>query len=302
MTEGTTTDYIMSKFFNSGFARLCGCLLLMISAAQADSMQQSGYATAHDGAPIYFEVHGKGEKTILLASVPVRVPEVLNDDPATKTMVEISMAQKNAYIDALGDRYRLILFEYPGELKMYTLTPGNVARDYLAIADAAGVDRFGYVGYSFACVAGIQLALRSDRMTALACGGFPPIDGPYADMLKVTRAWYEDPSATFNGIPGGPPEVTRQFVTYYEALGSFNDRAIQGKLTMPRLSWIGAEDQLILNGTGLTHMGHAVEKSREKLEKAGWNILVLPGMDHLEAGSIETALPIVKNWLEQVWE
>ena len=71
---------------------------------------------------------------------------------------------------------------------MYTLTPAAVARNYLAVADAAGIDRFAYAGYSWGCVTGLQLALRSDRLLALVCGGCLAMDGPYDVMLAVTRA------------------------------------------------------------------------------------------------------------------
>jgi hypothetical protein len=35
---------------------------------------------------------------------------------------------------------------------------------------------------------GLQLAIRTPRLLALVMGGFPPIDGPYAQMLRVTTA------------------------------------------------------------------------------------------------------------------
>ena len=69
-----------------------------------------------------------------------------------------------------------------------TLTPANVAADLLAIADAAGADTFAYYGYSWLALAGLQLAVRTDRLWALAMGGFPPLDGPYQSMLSVTRS------------------------------------------------------------------------------------------------------------------
>jgi pimeloyl-ACP methyl ester carboxylesterase len=62
------------------------------------------------------------------------------------------------------------------------LTPESVASDLLAIADASGADRFAYYGYSWLALAGLQLALRTDRLWALAMGGYPPLDGPYRAM------------------------------------------------------------------------------------------------------------------------
>ena len=88
--------------------------------------------------------------------------------------------------------FRVVTADYEGHLvqhpKPTTLTAAAVAADLLAIADAAGADRFAYYGYSWLALAGLQLALRTDRLTALAMGGYPPLGGPYAAMLSVTAA------------------------------------------------------------------------------------------------------------------
>lgn len=69
-----------------------------------------------------------------------------------------------------------------------TLTPDNAVGDILAVADAVGAGRFAYYGYSWLALCGLQLAIRTDRLTALVMGGFPPIDGPYQERLRVTAA------------------------------------------------------------------------------------------------------------------
>ncbi|MYE12991.1 MAG: alpha/beta hydrolase [Gammaproteobacteria bacterium] len=135
---------------------------------------------------------------------------------------------ETSVVDRFVDAYRVILIDYPGEPKTYTLTPAAVARDYLAVADAAGIDRFAYAGYSWGCVTGLQLALRTDRLLALVCGGFPAMDGPYDVMLAVTRAMSR------GEVPvGTPPSMAvraqgRQFRTYYQGLAAFDDRLMQG--------------------------------------------------------------------------
>ncbi|MEK8228842.1 alpha/beta hydrolase [Oerskovia sp. M15] len=77
-----------------------------------------------------------------------------------------------------------------------TLTPENVVADLLAIADAAGADTFAYYGYSWLAMSGLQVALRTPRLSALVMGGFPPLGGPYAGMLQVTRATHDKTSAS----------------------------------------------------------------------------------------------------------
>src|SRR5439155_24481789 len=95
-------------------------------------------------------------------------------------------------IGGLSPAFRVVAADYEAHRLANpapsTLTPDNVAADLLAIADAAGAERFAWYGYSWLALVGLQLALRTDRLRALVMGGFPPIDGPYAPMLAVTRA------------------------------------------------------------------------------------------------------------------
>src|SRR5262249_57916205 len=126
-----------------------------------------------------------------------------------------------------------------------------VAPGLLAIADAAGADRFAYYGYSWLALAGLQLAIRTDRLTALAMGAFPPLGGPYGPMLTVTRAAHRMALANRDKQPGAATEVqpgdwdavevtqtpdqTRQYVTLYESLQDFDERAAPGRLHVARL-------------------------------------------------------------------
>src|SRR5205085_635425 len=88
----------------------------------------------------------------------------------------------------------------------------------------------------------------TDRLTALVMGGFPPLDGPYAEMLQVTTAAYEmaegPPSDDEWSTAGLSKGQTRQFMTLYQALQRFDDRAIQAQLTCPRLCFAGTKDEI----------------------------------------------------------
>src|SRR5436309_11310059 len=166
-------------------------------------------ATLHDGSTIEIEVDGEGP-TLLL---PV------NPHPVTGPLAE-QMRQYGAdpalgqsLIKGLSDAFRVVAFDYEGQClqipKPETLTPANVASDILAVADAAGVDRFAYYGYSWLAMIGLQLAIRTDRLWALVLGGFPPLNGPYEEMHLVTTVAYEmasgeraTPSADESDWPG----------------------------------------------------------------------------------------------------
>jgi pimeloyl-ACP methyl ester carboxylesterase len=277
-------------------------------------------ARLHDGSAIDVEVHGEGPAVLLSVNPrPVEGPQAeelrrWGADPALGRTL----------IDGLGDAFRVVAFDYEGHVlavpKPDSLTPANLAADLLAVADAAAADRFAYYGYSWLALAGLQLAIRSDRVAALAMGGWPPLDGPYADMLQVTRATHEMAVANAASPPpstepsGQPPEEidwsqvqltlsegqTRQFVTLYEALRDFDDRAAQARLACPRLCLVGSADSITYEerwGGVRVSIADPVIAGRAELEARGWQVEVLEGLDHLQAMQAAQVLPILRPWL-----
>jgi pimeloyl-ACP methyl ester carboxylesterase len=280
-------------------------------------------ARLHDGGTIAVEVKGRGPAVLL----PV------NPEPVTGPQAEelrrwgVDPALGRTLIDGLADAFQVVAFDYEGHLlavpKPDTLTPEGVVGDLLAVADAAGAGRFAYYGYSWLALAGLQLALRTDRLTALVMGGYPPLDGPYAQMLRVTTATHKlavanaaAPAATPSDPPpsgGSPEEVdwsqvevtlseaqTRQFVTLYQALEGFDDRAAQARLRCPRLCFVGSADEISYDerwGGVRVSMADPVIARRAELEALGWRVEVLDGLDHTQAMQANRVLPILRPWL-----
>lgn len=186
----------------------------------------------------------------------------------------------------------------------------------MAIADAAGVESFAYYGYSWLALSGLQLAIRTDRLWALAMGGFPPIDGPYVEMLAVTRAAHEaalvpatSSSETvtpgdWDSAPGITNEmVTRQFATLYEHLFSFDDREIDLPAGLAKLVFAGENDHIEYSerwGGVDVKMAEPLITHEAQLEGDGWTVRVLPGLDHLGAMHSDAVLPVLLPWLERV--
>ena len=189
-------------------------------------------ATLHDGSIIEIEVEGEGP-TLLL---PVNPHPVTGPQAETMRAWGADPALGHTLIKGLRDAFRVVAFDYEGQClrlpKPDTLTPTNVASDLLAVADAVGADRFAYYGYSWLALIGMQLAIRTDRLAALVMGGFPPLDGPYAAMLRITTAAHEaaieaaqtdkESSDQLPAVEAGDwdsaqitvsPDKTRQFVT-----------------------------------------------------------------------------------------
>jgi pimeloyl-ACP methyl ester carboxylesterase len=276
-------------------------------------------ARLHDGSTIAVEVDGHGPAVLL----PVNPQPVEGPQAEELRRWGADPALGRTLVDGLSDAFRVVAFDYEGHLlhvpKPDTLTPANLAGDLLAVADAAGTDRFAYYGYSWLALAGLQLAIRSDRVAALAMGGFPPLDGPYGPMLQVTTATHamamanatSPPSQEPPEEPAGEPDwsqvqvslteaQTRQFVTLYQALQGFDDRAAQAQLGFPRLCIVGSADEIAYDqrwGGVTVSMADPVIRHRAELEALGWEVRVLEGLDHTQAMQAAQVLPILRSWL-----
>ena len=282
-------------------------------------------ARLHDASTIAFEVHGRGP-TVLL---PVNPQPVEGAQAEEMRRWGADPALGRSLIDGLSDAFRVVAFDYEGHLlqvpKPDTLTPANVTGDLLAVADAAGADRFAYYGYSWLALAGLQLAIRTDRLSALVMGGFPPIGGPYTQMLAVTDATHvlassasapstaptskssaEPPDEPAGELDWSQVEVTlteaqtRQFVTLYQALQGFDDVAVQAQLRCPRLCFVGSADEIDYDerwGGVHVSMADPVIDRRAELEALGWQVRVLEGLDHMQAMQAAQVVPILRPWL-----
>jgi pimeloyl-ACP methyl ester carboxylesterase len=273
----------------------------------------------HDGSTIEVQVHGEGPALLL----PVNPRPVEGAQAEELRRWGADPALGRSLIDGLSDLFRVVAFDYEGHVlqvpKPDTLTPANVAGDLLAVADAAGADRFAYYGYSWLALSGLQLAIRTDRLEALVMGGFPPLGGPYAQMLRVTEATHAMASQARSAAatsqpsdePPGEPDwsqvevslteaQTRQFVTLYQALHGFDDRAAQARIRCPRLCLVGSADEITYGerwgGVQVSLAGPVVQR-RAELEALGWQVRVLEGLDHAQAMQAVQVLPILRPWL-----
>ncbi|MFE4465562.1 alpha/beta hydrolase [Oerskovia sp. NPDC056781] len=306
-------------------------------------------ATLHDGGTIRVEVTGTGP-AVLLPVDPVPATGPRADELRTWG---VDPALGRALVDALSPTFCVVAADYEGHRMAHpapdTLSPENVAADLLAIADAAGAETFAYYGYSWLALSGLQLALRTTRLSALVMGGFPPRGGPYAGMLAVTRATHamttEAPAAPSTEPTDGPtaqreasdvvgqeeraqatddaattardPEgfdwdafdmtlgegQTRQFVTLYEALEGFDDRAALTAVACPRLAFAGSADEIDYGerwGGVHVSIGGALAAHADELRAAGWDVRLLDGLDHTRAMQPDAVLPVLGPWLASV--
>ena len=257
-------------------------------------------ATLHDGSAISIEVRGDGSNLLL----PVNPHPV--EGPKAEEMRKwgADPALGHSLVNGLIDSYRIIAFDYDAHNlsnpKPDTLTPDNVVRDILDVADAVGADRFAYYGYSWLGMIGLQLAIRTDRLSALIMGGFPPINGPYKELLPFFEAVHARSGGDLDDQVKVSMDQSRQFVTLFQALQGFDDEAVQSRIKCPRLCFAGSKDE-IDHGKDLgdVHISLAapIINRREELEHLGWDVRVLEGFNHVQAMQASQVVPIICSLL-----
>jgi len=249
---------------------------------------QKSQVNAADGTPILFETYGSPKS-----------PAVFLGPHFYRTRAECDESSTDSWIDALQSEFFLVIADYPrgigctGNPQGLSYNAEIAAQEYELIADAAGVDRFAWVGYSFGGAIGVQLACRSDRVSALAIGGFPPLNAPFERMIELSREMAQAPPPVPKSWDVG---VFWSAVAFYESLLSWPERDAIVALKMPRVVFMGECD------TGLGPRGHIplaqnLRVVQDELRSLGWQVIWLPGLDHMPALQPEHSLPSVHQFL-----
>lgn len=282
-----------------------------------------------DGSEIEVSLTGAaGGKVILLPGV--KAP-VYGAEADTLKQWGVDPEAGLRLVEGLERDAGVLSFDYEGHIfhhpKPEGLTPAILADDFLTIADAMHVKSFSYYGYSWLALAGLQLAIRTDRLESLVMGGFPPYDGPYKEMLAVTEHTYLQSKAQAEGAGydaadyerAGPedtdwssvsvaldPAVAFQFAAMYRSLAEFDDRSIQHKLlALPRFAFAGERDTIEygenFGGVTVDIIGR-LTKHKRRLEELGWKVEILSGsaMDHTNAMQPPAVLPLLTAWMNML--
>jgi len=232
-------------------------------------------------AAVHFETAGQGLPLIL--GYPFTASEV-PEDPGRNA--------RQSYLDRLTDRYRVLVMDYPNigrsaPIPARELTAERVCTDLLGVADAAGFDRFAWWGYSWGGVVGLQLAGRTDRLTALVCGGWPPLGELHPQVLAACRA-------TANAL-----EYQRQYITFYESLEGWPEAQWVGRIRCPSMAYVGSDDVIELGGVRM-EIAATLRAHREQLERGGWHVREIPGRDHSLWTDPDAVVPLVGSFLDNV--
>ncbi len=283
------------------FTKVIAVLIFTLNLAFADEYEE-GHAIAKDGTRIYYRVYGNPDGPNVLMGphfyASLRMTQL--EDQGLKDPTD-------EWINGLKDRYRLILVDYPRGMGQtpnpigLDMTPDRLVQEYELVADAAGAEKFAWIGYSFGAAVGVQMATRSDRLTALMVGGFPPLNAPFERMTWVVK----DMAKNLPEMAG--VEISRKFanqsVGFYEPLTDWPEREKVAKIHIPRMVFMGSND----TGQGLpeqykTELAEPIRQVETELRDMGWEIHWILGAGHLDAIKPERALSIVRRFLDRTFD
>ncbi|WP_443043108.1 bifunctional 3-oxoadipate enol-lactonase/4-carboxymuconolactone decarboxylase PcaDC [Streptomyces sp. NBC_00370] len=173
-------------------------------------------------------------------------------------------------VPELARHWRVVRFDLPGHGGAPAHAASGIpelAQRLLATLDALGVQRFGYAGCSIAAAVGAELALRRpDRIASLAVVAASPRFGTADEFRQrgvIVRANGLDPMARAAperwftpGFAAAQPAIVEWavqmvrttdpgcYIAACEALAAFDIRAELGRIAVPTLVLVGAEDQV----------------------------------------------------------
>lgn len=245
---------------------------------------------------IHFEVHGPENGVPLFLGFPLMASyaEIFGDEQA---------AVKNGFLSRLTDRYRVLLVDYPNVGRTMVpapaeMTPDRVYSDLLFVADAAGFDRFAYCGHLWGAINGLMLASRSDRVSALICGTWPPLGAPYPDMLRGVEMQLAEPPPHAMVILRNP-EQYEQWHTFYSDMQEWPEAEIAAAISCPRLALIGANAESSVAGIPLRLVAR-LREARPALEALGWAVRQIPGAETAAILEPAVMVPEMRAFLEGV--
>jgi len=209
----------------------------------------------------------------------------------------------DGYLNRLTDRYRVLRVDYPSiggsrDIAPGDLTADRVCADLLAVASAAGFDRFAYWGYSWGAAVGLQLAARTDRLTALVLGGWPPLGAPYAGILQATRLKQANPEPSSLKVLRSKDQY-RQWEAYYSSMLDWSEAESVARIACPRMVFFGGDGDLAEAGIPI-RIASLIREHREALEQLGWEVQEFPGQGHGVCMTPELVVPPVQSFLDRV--
>lgn len=242
---------------------------------------------------IWYDVHGVGTPLILGFPLMASYGEIFGAE---------QQPVLDGFVDRLTDRYAVVVADYPSIGRSSSIDPGELTidracADLLEVADAAGFERFAWWGYAWGAITGLQLAARTDRVTALAVGGWSPLGGAYDGMLEATRRNVDSPAPHALAVLRDPAQY-RQWVTFYESIVGLDEKAMLDAISCPRLVFVGEDGDVAPAGVPIANAS-LVREHRAELERAGWQVEVVDGHGHGLGLDPTAVVPLIRPFLDE---
>ncbi|SMF61156.1 alpha/beta fold hydrolase [Allosphingosinicella indica] len=242
---------------------------------------------------VHFELHGAGRP--LMIGLPLMASHVEIFGPKSAAIL-------TGYLDRLTDVYQVLTLDYPSigrsaDIAPDALTADRVCQDLLSVADAAGFDRFAFWGYSWSGAVGLQLAARTDRLSALVIGGWPALGAPYAEALEAS-------TRKIGKFDEGARVVLRndeqyaQWSNFYRSVLGWPETAATRPAPIPRMIYFGGDGDLVEAGVPLP-IASRIRASRPALAAAGWTTHEIPHHGHEVAHRPDLVVPPVRHFLDR---
>ena len=266
---------------------------------------KEGFAETADGVRIHYRVLGPSDAPTLWVGYPWTDgwDRIMQELGSTNSSTDVS----RQLLESLTEKYQVLHVDYPRGTGQSTgplpgdIDPETVAEDYVAVADAAGIDRFVAMGYSWGAGFGIHVASRTKRCAGLAIGGWPVLGAPYAQIL-------EGSGASSSALPADTAagKVLRSNTQFYadivadmgsgdwteeDAVESMRDRA--GLLYL----YVGSEDVGVPSMNLTLPIADPIIENKARLEAAGWQVDVIDGYDHMNL-TLDAWVPRVLDFLK----
>jgi len=240
---------------------------------------------------VYYELHGQGEP--LIVGFPVQASQAdIFGEFGEKVISDL--------LSNLSDRYRILLMDYPSIGKSVDMDPvdftmDRACADILSVADHAGFERFAWWGYTVGGAIGLQLAMRTDRLTALVMGACPPIDAPYETLASEARKQMQNPPEDVRVILRSPEQYA-QWVYLYESVAPVVKTDLL-QVKCPALAFAG-ENGDVGAGEMIVRNASILVERRNDLESLGWKVILLPGEGHEVGLKMDVLAPVIGDFLD----
>lgn len=241
---------------------------------------------------VFFEVYGDGKPLLIGLPLFASFTQIFGSE---------LHGVLDGYLGRLTDHYRVALMDYPSIGASRDIAPGDltadrVCRDILAVATAAGFDKFTYWGYSWGAAVGLQLADRTDRLSALVLGGWPPLGAPYDGILEATRLKQSNPDPSSMKVLRSK-EQYRQWETYYASTLNWPEATAVARIRCPRMVYFGGDGDLVEAGVPI-RIASIIREHRAALIEQGWAVHEVPGQGHGVCVTPELVVPLVRQFLD----